>query len=83
MPNGLTLLRHSLVKLHIVCEAMGISPDDVDIEHFPEEARARWRLRAHEDIRRAINEDPSCVVGQRQNLRVHQALTGRPAVPIA
>lgn len=53
----LTFLRETLARYHAVCDSRGVNPDDVDLQHFSEEARLRFYALANEDIRREINRD--------------------------
>lgn len=81
MSSAHAFLRRTLAQLHCACEAMGISPDDIDLNQFSTHDRARWRHRATADLCRFINDEPgSCVPSQRQVARVHTSLTGRHPV---
>lgn len=74
----ISLLNDMITRLHCVCEACGISPDDIRMEDFNEHDRARWRLRAQNDIRRHINGEPgSCIPSQKPDYRVFIRLTDR------
>ncbi len=74
---SLALLLDTLARLHCAAEAMGIQPSDINLEHFPREAQARWSCRAADDFRSWVNGEEPRPVQLEPVGPVYLKLTGR------
>lgn len=53
--NGLSLLHHCIQRMLIACDAAGCKPEDLRLEDFSEETRARLKRESDEIIWGFVN----------------------------
>jgi hypothetical protein len=53
--NGISLLSHSIQRMLVACEAMGVKPSDVRLSDFDTRTRLRLEREASQIIRDYIN----------------------------